>query len=121
LREISRRGEIHDALEQRKRKREQKRDKSVAIHHGYRRAAVLQLWFAAIGGCVFKKVRSRLSKMRGSQIWEYSPRMYTRQGSVLIFFCFMRIPILDVSCYLLLRDRLRVTGEMEKLASDGIY
>jgi hypothetical protein len=46
--------------------------------------------------------------------------MYMRQGSVLIFCCFLRIPILAVSCYLLLRDRLRVTGEMEKLASDGI-
>ena len=30
----------------------------------------------------------RLSKMRGSRIREYSPRMYTRQGSVLIFVLF---------------------------------
>jgi len=27
--------------------------------------------------------------MRGSRIREYSPRMYTRQGSVLIFFSFL--------------------------------
>jgi hypothetical protein len=123
LHEIRRRNERDDALEQRTCRREKKRDMIVAIHHGYRRAAVSQLWFA-LGYCRLAFACSKNGHSFAHFENERFPNLGIFSADVHAatfrpqFSFFSADSHFGCFIFLFLRDRLKVTGEMEKLTSD---